>query len=367
MKNTNPFSLTYNPEYFCDRAEETIRLKDNIINDLNTLLHSPRRLGKTSLIFHLFEELEKSKKYDTIYIDLFASGKLEDLIRILSTKILEKYYRKNFIQGVSSLLKGINPTITFSNEGNYELSLNINEKQQESTLDKLFKYLEKRNNHVIIAFDEFQEVANYPEKTEALLRSYIQGLKNINFIFSGSSSHLLQGMFFTAKKPFYQSAEVLVLNKIQRKEYYQFILNTFSKNLKTITPEAVDYILDFTDGYTYYTQIICNQCYYRTEKELNVEKAGQIISDYLDNRKVDYQSILNLLPDNQKRLAIAIAKKKVVKQPTSIDFIMKYKLPSASSTFQAVRVLEEKEIIYKSDEGFLVYDVFFGRFLEKYY
>ena len=192
-------------------------------------------------------------------------------------------------------------------------------------------------------------------------------MKNVNFIFSGSSSHLLHEMFFTAKRPFYQSSDVIVLDKIEREEYFQFIQNTFSKNSKTITTEALNYIIDFTDSYTYYTQAICNRCFYCTEKELDKEQTKQIINDYLDNRKIDYQSILNLLPDNQKRLAIAIAKEKIVKQPTSMDFIMKYKLPSASSTLQAVRVLTEKEIIYKSNEGFWIYDVFFGGFLEKYY
>lgn len=363
----NPFGITYNPEYFCDREKETIQLSNNIKNGLNTLLHSPRRLGKTALIHHLFYQLEKEKKFDTLYIDLFSTQNMNGLITLLAEKVLNKYHSRNFFQGVKAVLKGISPVVTFTPDGSPSLSLNLQQSQQKQTVDEIFGFLEKQKKKVVIAFDEFQEVATYPEKAEADLRSYIQLLKNVKFIFSGSSNHLLQEMFYSAKRPFYQSSEVLVLDKIDREIYRSFITKTFKKHSKKIEQDAVDLILDFSETYTYYTQICCNQCFSKTEKMLTAKETGNILKEYLESRKADYVQLFSLLPENQKKVAIAIAKEGVISQPTAFDFIMKHKLPSGSSTLQAVKSLSDKEILYYYQGKYTIYDVFFKQFLSAYY
>lgn len=367
FETMNPFTLTYHTDYFCDRQNEMIRLKENLANGLNTLVHSPRRLGKSALIRHLFHTLENKKEYDTIYIDLFATKNIEDLIRTFAESILEKYHKKSILTGIKELLKGITPTLSFSQDGTPSLSLSLKEGQVETSLGQLFKYLEDRNKRVIVAFDEFQEVANYPEKAEALLRSYIQKLSNVKFIFSGSSNHILQNMFYSAARPFYQSSEVLVLEKIDYDKYFQFIESCFLENSKQIEKEAIDHILDFTEIYTYYTQVICNQAFFRTDEKLKLDDAIEITTSYIENRKVDYMGIYNLLPDNHKKVVVAVAKEGIVQKPSSIEFLMKYKLPSSSSTIQSINALVTKEIIYRRPEGYVIYDVFFKRFLEKYF
>ena len=363
----NPFTVKYNSEHFCDREAEIKQLKANIDNDLNTLIHSPRRLGKTALIYHLFHKLERSRKYETIFVDLFATSEMEDLLKGFSEKILEKYHKKNFIEGIKNVLKGISTTLSVSQDGTPKIGLQLTESNKVSTLNQLLNYLEGRKKKVIVAFDEFQEVVNYPEKAEAILRTAIQPLSNVIFIFSGSTNHLLRDMFFSPKRPFYQSTEVLALGKIERKKYFRFIKSTFEKYSKKSDVQAVDYILDFTECYTYYTQVISNQAFYQTEEVLTEEMVRQIVSDYLESKKTDYQNLLNLLPENQKKLAIAVAKEDIIAKPTSMEFIMRHKLPSISSVSQAVKVLTTKEILYKNNDGYSVYDVFFKRFLQRYY
>lgn len=363
----NPFTLNYHPDYFCNREAELNQLKENLTNGRNTLLHSPRRLGKSALIRHLFHHFEQNGEFETIFVDLFATRNMEELIKVFTEKILEKYHKKNFVEGISKLLKGISPELSFSQDGTPKISLNINESQQESTLSDLFRYLETRKKKVIVAFDEFQVIANYPQKAEAILRTHIQELQNILFVFSGSSNHLLQQMFYSAKRPFYQSSEVMVLEKIEREAYQEFILRLFSLSKKKTEEVAIQHLLDFSEVYTYYTQAIFNQAFYKTEKKLTLENAYEIAQTYLENRKADYQSLLSLLPANQQKMVIAVAKNDVTKFPTSIDFIMQHKLPSVSSVSQAINALVEKEIVYKTNEGYTVYDVFFKRFLQKYY
>ncbi len=363
----NPFTTRYNPGHFCDREKEIKQLRANIDNGLNTLLHSPRRLGKTALIRHLFHKLEKSRKHETIFVDLFATSGMEDLITILSEKILERYHRKNFFDGIKNVLKGVSTSITIDETGKPELKLQLGESNKKTTLEQLLKYLEARKKQVVVAFDEFQEVVKYPEKAEAILRTAIQPLSRVLFIFSGSSSHLLREMFFSAKRPFYQSAAVMVLDKISPDKYFDFIGSTFKEYSKDAEPEAIGRIMDFTEGYTYYTQFISNLAFYQTEKKLTTDIVTQVISDYLESNKTDYQNLLNLLSENQKRISISVAKEGIVAKPMAIEFITKHKLPSISSVSQAIKTLTNKEILYRANEGYTVYDVFFKRFLQRYY
>ncbi|NOX86489.1 MAG: ATP-binding protein [Chlorobi bacterium] len=363
----NPFTLNYEPEYFCDRQNELARLSKNISNGRNTLIHSPRRLGKSALIKHFFHTLEKKKNFETIFIDLFATTSLEGFIQAMAENILFKYHSKNFIEGVKTLLKGLSPNISFSPDGTPGIGLSVQPARYETTLKELFNYLETRKKKVIIAFDEFQEVAGYPEKGEAVLRTYIQNLSNVRFIFSGSSNHLLQQMFFSAKRPFYQSVEIMVLDKINRETYFGFIKDNFEKNDKQVAPDALEYLLDFSEIYTYYTQVVCNYAFSETENKLELQQAYTITDDLIENRKADYQSLLRLLPENQRKVAIAVANEGIIKKPTAIDFILKHRLPSVSSVAQALKSLENKEIICLTNDGYTVYDVFFKRFLQRYY
>jgi len=363
----NPFTTYYNPDHFCDRENEITQLANNLSNDLNTLVHSPRRLGKSAMIKHLFFKIEQKKDFETIYVDLFATNNSKDLVRILAESILEKYHSKNILSGIKKLLKGITASLSFSEAGTPTLSLSLSEGQIDSSLGQLLGYLEERNKKIVVAFDEFQEVANYPEKAEALLRTQIQNLTNVRFIYSGSSNHILQNMFYSAKRPFYQSSEVLVLDKINRDKYSQFIKSGFEAFNKTIETEAINHILDFTDVYTYYTQTICNQAFFKAEKSFSIEDSIELTESYIENRKVDYMGLYSLLAVNHKKIAVAVAKEGLVQKPTAIEFLMKHKLPSISSTRQSVNVLTEKEILYRDPEGYRVYDVFFKRFLERYF
>ena len=200
-----------------------------------------------------------------------------------------------------------------------------------------------------------------------MLRTHIQELKNVNLIYSGSSNHILQEMFYSSKRPFYQSSEVIVLERIDKDLYYKYIRDTFKKNNKIISKKAIDYILEFSEIYTYYTQLLCNQCFYKTDKEIDKEEVIKFSGDYIESRKLDYQNIINLLSDNQRRMIIALAKEGIVHKPTSFEFIRRYNLPAVSSSLQALNSLLDKEIAYKTMEGYTVYDVFMKRFLEKYY
>ena len=72
MNITNPFVTSgyVSPHYFCDRVEETNLLTSALTNGNHVALISPRRLGKTGLIYHCFNQDSIKDSYYTFIVDI---------------------------------------------------------------------------------------------------------------------------------------------------------------------------------------------------------------------------------------------------------------------------------------------------------
>ncbi len=367
MKEFNPFNPKYSFDYFCGREKEINRLEANINNGYNTLIHSERRIGKTVMIKYLLNKLEKEGSYETIYIDLFSTSSMSDFIKQLTERILEKYHKNNLLSGIKKLLFGINASFSLDANGIPKVSLSLKNDEIDSTLGQLFGFLNNRKKRIVIAFDEFQEIVFYPEKAEAIIRTYAQYSENISFIYAGSTNHMLRAMFYSASKPFYQSSDIIVLPKIPYETYWAYLESLFMEFKRKIDKNALDFILDFTDRHTYYTQFFCNYVFYKSGKNISLKEVMTHSIELLENRRDDYMGLYRLLSANQRKIAIAIAKEEVVLKPLANNFLHQYKLPTPSSVSLAVKTLIEKEVLYSDDNGVKIYDVFFRRFLNKYF
>lgn len=374
-KPLSPFLISgyISKEYFCDRESELEILKKNTLNGVNTTLISPRRLGKTGLIFHLFDSLKNEKDIKTIYVDIYSSLNIEDFIRLLAEAILEKFPEKtSFGKKFLTLIKGFRPRFTFDSiSGAPQIEFNYqSQNDKEFTLKQLLLFLDKQETKIIIAIDEFQQIVNYPEKNiEAILRTYIQQLKNINFIFSGSQAHILAEIFLSSKRPFFSSTLFINLDKIERSKYKEFIQYHFSQGDKLISEECIDYILDWTKGYTFYTQSLCNKVYTNKKIDLEIIKLESI--GLIKEKEPSFFQYRNLLTPNQWKFLIALAKEEEIEQIYSNDFLKKYNLGTPSSAKRIVSSLLEREMILerntKEGSSFTVYDVFLMRWLQLTY
>ena len=372
----NPFKIEgyHGKELFCDREEETEKLISHVKNDVNVTLFSLRRMGKTGLILHSFNELEKNKNYKTIYVDIFATQNLTDFINQLATSILqvfpqEKSIGKKFIE----LLKGFSPVFTYDQfTGLPEVTLTYaSEQQQQYSIKGLFSFLEQQKQKVVIAIDEFQQIAQYPEKNvEAILRTIIQNLKNTNFIFSGSHKHLLFEMFNSTKRPFFGSTTPLYLGRIPKKKYSSFIKRLFKSSDKKIDNESILFILEWTKRHTYYTQALCNKVFQFSEAEININTVYNACDIILTELEMMYFQYRDLLTKSQWKLLNAIAKEDIVNQPTSAKFIGKYSLGNPASVRRSLLALIDKEMIIKEkniegDNYYQVYNCFLSRWLAR--
>lgn len=371
-KPHNPFLIAgyYSPEYFCDRENETAKIISALENDRNISLMSPRRFGKTGLIHHVFYRIaEKDKNAVCIYFDVYSTQNLNDFVKIFAESVLGKVDSnvEKTMKQFAAIFKNVRPVLSYDAlSGQPELSVKIEPETVTNSLQEVFAYLKQSNKRCYIAIDEFQQIAEYPEKgTEALLRSYIQFLPNVKFIFSGSRQHLMSEIFLSAKRPFYQSTQIMSLDAINRENYFRFADTHFQKNGYSITNECFDCIYFKFEGHTWYVQAVLNRLYEYRKNIDNQDIVYYAIQELLEENTYGYQELLNAYSDVQVNLLRAIAKEKIVAQINSGDFISKYKLKNASSVSRALKKLTDNELIYKSEKGYFIYDRFLGLWLEK--
>lgn len=371
-KVVNPFICQgyESPEYFCDRIEETKIMTSTLYNGRNITLISPRRLGKTGLIWNTFHHI-KSENKDAIciYIDIFPTKSQSEFVRILGTAVLNETLSKSKMLGKKMLemLGSLRPVLGVDAlTGMPNVTLNVDPTQSEMTIRNIFTYLNKIQREVFIAIDEFQQINEYPESgTEAMLRSYIQFSHNIHFVFSGSKKHLMSEMFTSPQRPFYQSTDILNLAPLNEETYYQFANNFFETNKGGLDREVFRELYDTYDGYTWYVQSVLNRLYEKFRTVSSSTQLRETILNVVESKKPQYESLVMFLTDNQFSLLRAVAKERVAEQPMGKEFIKKHGLSGSSSVKTALDVLCEKELLYRMPEGYIVYDRFMNQWLQR--
>ena len=371
-KLVNPFIYQgyESPEYFCDREAETATLLSHLKNGRNVTLISPRRIGKTGLIKNTFFYLQEEERDAVcLYLDIFATKNLHDFVEQLGVMVINDIVRKNasFIEKTIAFFSALRPVLSMDPlTGEPSVSITVEPTQEEITIRSIFNYLNESGKEIYIAIDEFQQIAEYPEKgTEALLRSYIQFAQHVHFIFSGSKHHLMAEIFGSPKHPFYQSTEMMGLKPLDCSIYYDFCQNFFKQKGGNLSKDVFEQIYHQFNGQTWYIQCIMNRLY---ETELTIyciEQVNAALLSILQGREPQFENLVQFFTENQFSLLKAIAKDSIVAQPTSGKFIKEHKLNGASSVKAALKVLEDKELVYKTNEGYIIYDRFMDLWLKR--
>ena len=372
-KIKNPFLIAgySSPECFCDREKETQKVISALENNRNISLISPRRFGKTGLIHHVFYHLKEERNdIFCFYFDIFSTQNLYEFVQLFGKTILGKLdnYSEKTLKRISEFFKSFRPAFSYDSlTGMPIVTFDIRPEQTQSGLQEIFEYLKQAGKHCYIAIDEFQQIAEYPEKgVEALLRSYVQFAENVNFIFAGSKKHLMDAMFSAVNRPFYQSTQKIGLQEIPLETYSIFAENIFEKNKKTLKPELFEKIYNLVSGHTWYIQFILNQLFALPQKEYSELDLNRIIFDVLQEENATYKTYCEMLTKGQLRLLAAIAKEKKIAAVLQSGFLQKYKLSASSSVKLAIKSLSDKTLILKDDNGnYFVYDRFFALWLER--
>lgn len=369
MKPNNPFLIAgyHSPEFFCDRKAETATILEALHNGRNVTLIAPRRMGKTGLIRHAFYNL-KALKSDivTLYMDIYPTQSLGDFVRLFANTALGQLdsVPQKALSRIAKFIRSCRPVFTFDEmTGTPQVTVDVSPTEEERTLKEIFDYLGSSEKRCYIAIDEFQQIAEYPEKgVEALLRSYIQFLPNVNFIFAGSKQHVMQEMFASSKRPFYQSTQLLTIGTINRDEYADFAMGHFADNNLRLPRKVFDTVYDKFDGHTWYIQNVLNRLYgYNRDVEIGL--VSYAVEQIVTEQSYSYESLLKAYSAGHVRLLKAIAKEGCVKEVLAGDFISKYRLRAASSVSAALKKLIGNELVYQTADGYIIYDRFMGEWL----
>ena len=334
----NPFVLTgyVSPEYFCDRQKETDKIISALLNGRNITLTSPRRMGKTGLIHHVFRNMQEDNDVKCFYVDLYQTDSLELLVKKLADPMT----------------------------GEPGFKVDVEPGQREYSLSEIFAYMEQSDYRCFVAFDEFQTIAGYADKNvEALLRSYIQRLTNVNFIFSGSQRHVLENMFASASRPFYQSTQMMPLGTIDKSAYYAFSSDMMRNNGQSIDEETFDYLYTKLSSHTWYVHTLLNRLYETGIETIDKATVDDILADILLENEGTFQTFLRLVTPIQAKVLHAVATEGTIKEIQGKAFLTKYQLGAASTVKTAVKSLVGKELLLDNNGEYQIYDRFFGLWL----
>lgn len=367
MKPKNPFVLVgyAGPEYFCDRERETQKLVSWLENGSNVTLMAPRRYGKTGLIRNVFHHLPEG--FRSVYLDVYSTKSLAEFTRAFASAVVGAVDSplEKTLSVVARFFKSCRPTVTPQEDGLPKFSFDVAPAAAEATLGEAFAYLKDCGGNLVVAVDEFQQILDYPEKgTEALLRAYVQDVPQVRFVFAGSQQHLMGEMFATAKHPFYNSTDLMSLSAIDVVRYAAFAERFFAADGKPFDREAFHALYDRFDGVTWYVQRVLNGLWVAGEGLSRVEQGESVIADLVADRALVFRDLYESQNEVAQRLLPRIAAARVVAEPTAQAFLSACGL-SASSVRSALSDLCARELVYRSEAGYLVYERLFGEWLRK--
>lgn len=356
---TNPFTIGIAREdNFCNRQQEIKDLIDFADSGQDVVLYSPRRYGKSSLVFQVLRELEK-KEFLTVYVDLFPISSENDLVSRFATSVIKGIGRgvdsRTFKERIMNLFYRLIPSFEVRPDG-----LNISVKFDRSTktellLDDLMKgmhnFVKRKKLRACVSLDEFQEITELPEsrRIEGILRSHMQLHKEISYFFIGSRRRIIKDIFTDKNRPFYKSAFLYSLKDISKNEFISFLENKFKETDKNCPFNRAEEIYNLTNGYPYYVQKLALLVWNLTEKVITTDTVQKAYRLLLESEAADFEGIWNGLSLVQKSVLKAIAN-----EPTAFPFSKQYLERygySAGGAQKAIKTLISKDLIQRDEEN----------------
>lgn len=360
--------------YFTNREDESKLLKQNFLSGTNTILISPRRWGKTSLVNKVANEINSSKKeIKIIQLDMFNIRTEEDFYKTLSENLLQAVSNKieELISNTQKFMKQWVPKITFSPDAQQEFSFGLNweeiKKQPDEILGLAETIAQEKSIKIIVCIDEFQNISYFKEPLafQKKLRSHWQTHQGVSYCLYGSKRHMLMDVFTNPSMPFYKFGSLIFLGKIQENYWIPFIQKQFRNTNKKITKKLSLEIASLAKNHPYYVQQLAQLCWLRTEKEAT----DSIIEDALDSLVLQlsllFQNITESLTTNQVNYLKALLDEQ--KMFSSKKTIENYKLGTSANVNRLKKALIDKEIIDDRGNEIEMLDPIFAIWLKKYY
>ena len=342
---------------FCGRKDEILLLKQRCKDHTNTLLFGRRRYGKSSLINEFFRSLPE-RQYLKIYVDLFDIVSATDFARLLytaSTKAMPLSIN-HLIRNISTYFSKATFDISVSASGSPKITPTLGARDFEEfvadALDGITAFAKERNLKVVIALDEFQQIALVKDKKiDAILRKYMQSNPNLCFIFSGSKRHMLSTLFHHQSSPLYKMAAGLELTGIEAGAFHAFA----NKRMNADLPRDVfDYLYQQADGESKLIQQICYHLHMQDKKTLSNEDVDAAVNRILDEDDGIYRMLVGGLTANQ-RLALRLVSRNEGKELFAAPTLLQAGI-TKQSLYTSLTSLRKNEIVDRENEQYFIPD-----------
>ncbi len=366
------FGVVASDEYFTDREKETERLVSNFKHGINTILISPRRWGKTSLVKKAIS-LATSKEVKIVYIDIFACRTKNEFCNSFATAVLKQTSSKweEWVKNAQEFLARISPKITLGADPYTDMSLSFELKDRERGIEEVLELPEKiaRKNRcrIVVCVDEFQQVGEFTDSLafQKKLRTVWQHQEAVSYCLFGSKKHLMDELFGRTDYPFYKFGDVIYLEKITTLDWVKYIRERFESTGKEISAELAMEICSAVDNHSSYVQQLSWLVWGRTGKVATEEGLNLAIQDIINQNRPLFEKQSESLTAFQMNLLRAIADG-VHNSFSSQEVIDKYNLKSSSNVIAVKTALLKKELIDTEGDKTIIADPVMKLWMKQY-
>ena len=366
----NPFRYggVVDKDAFCNRATELRDLSRAMQQDERLFVYSERRLGKTSLVRLAMSELPHPETVP-VYVDLWPTDGEASFIQATARALTEAFETsaERMLQLAGSFFRRLAPVVSVDDQGHPQIRFELREfKERDQPIEEVLsapaRIAEKRNCRVVMVFDEFQRILEYPsDRIERMLRSIIQNQRNVSHVFLGSRKHLIQQMVLDSSSPLYRAGGHYPLGPIPAREWIPFIRERFEKSDKRIAESEIRTLCDRTGGHPFYTQHLSHAAWElcASGESVTSETIDSAVELLLDRETYAYTALWESLSRAQRRTLIGLASEPPGAQVFGADFLRTYDLQSASTVQSSTRALLDRDLIDRENGSFLILDQFF--------
>lgn len=338
---------------FTDRKDEVVLLNQNFNNLINTIIISPRRWGKTSLVNKCARLLsEKSKDIWVCQVDIFNCRTEEQFYTAYANALMRMSTSawEEFVAGVKKYLGRMAPTVSLS-EGSqsYEMSFGISFKENRLSYDEILdlpqRIAQDRGKKIIVCIDEFQNINEYDDSLafQRKLRAHWQKQTSVCYCLYGSKRHMLLSIFNDYSMPFYKFGDILFLQKIKREDWISFISKRFTETGKQISDTLCGMIADKMKNHPYYTQQLSQQTWLRTTETCSEEIVSEAFNSLIGQLSLLFTNIIDSLTSRQISFLIAVADG--VTNYSSKEVLKQYQLGTSANIKNLKKATLEKDLI----------------------
>lgn len=373
MKSPFLFGRSVSTEGFTNRKKEIKRLKSNFQHCINTLLISPRRWGKSSLVKRVAHEVT-TKKLRIVQLDLLGLQDEMEFYKALATATIKGTSSKfeEWVTAGKEFFKQLTPKISLGSDPIHDFEISFDwqelEKNYQEILNLPERIARKKDIQIVVCIDEFQNLTNFkhPLLFQKRLRSEWQHHRQTCYCLYGSQQHMMMSLFERQSMPFYKFGDVMYLSKISRKDWISFIVKAFESTHKYIDDVLADHIASLVQDHSYYVQQLSHMVWISTEKNVTRSIVAESLENLLEQNAILYTRDTENLSSSQLAYLKALADG-ISAGLSSKAVIDKYRLGSSATVAKAKKALLNKELIeIRNSQSFFldpVYELWFKRFV----